>query len=81
MHWKKHSPTEITAVLDRVQEALSHGVRLGKAIRDAGVSSATYFRWRSQYGSLGAEQVELIKRLEQENARLRRAISEMEVAA
>lgn len=57
------------------------GAALSDAIAAVGVSEATYFRWRSQYGALSADQLQMIKRLERENARLRRAVAEYEYSA
>jgi hypothetical protein len=37
----------------------------------------TYYRWRKEYGGLKSDQVRRIKDLEQENARLRKAISDL----
>jgi putative transposase len=81
MKWKKHSPEEIVGKLARVRAAVEHGTPLADAISVAGISEATYFRWRAQYGNLNAEQLQVLKRLELENARLRRALEELEVGA
>ena len=37
----------------------------------------TYYRWRQEYGGLKADQVKRLKQLEQENSRLRRAVSDL----
>jgi hypothetical protein len=37
----------------------------------------TYHRWRNEYGGLKLDQVKRLKELEQENARLRRAVSDL----
>ena len=56
----------------------SHRVRISlDAIRQIGVSEVTYYRWRQEYGGLKTEQVERLKELETENARLRKAISDL----
>ena len=47
------------------------------AIRQIGVSEVTYYRWRQEYGGLKADQVKRLKELEQENSRLRRAVSDL----
>ena len=39
--------------------------------------SETYYRWRKQYGGMGTEQLKELKRLRQENERLRRAVSDL----
>ncbi len=41
-------------------------------------SEVTYYRWgRQEYGGLKADQVKRLKQLEQENSRLRRAVSDL----
>lgn len=77
MPWKKHSAEEIVGKLDRVRASIGCGTPLSQAITDVGVSEATYFRWRAQYGDLDSSQVSELKRLEVENARLRRAFREL----
>ena len=47
------------------------------AIREIGVVEQTYYRWRKLYGGMGRDQVKELKRLQKENERLRRAISDL----
>jgi putative transposase len=47
------------------------------AIRSIGVTEVTYYRWRNEYGGLKGDQVRRRKQLETENARLRRAVSDL----
>ena len=47
------------------------------AIRSIGVSEVTYYRWRQEYGGLKSGQVKRLKDLELENARLRKAVSDL----
>jgi hypothetical protein len=42
-----------------------------------GVTEQTYYRWRKEYGGLKTDQARRMKDLEKENARLRRAISDL----
>lgn len=81
MRWKKHSAEEITAKLAGIREAAGLGVSVSAAIKAAGISEATYFRWRAHFGNLDASQVSVIKRLKLENARLRSALDEFEQGA
>ena len=37
----------------------------------------TYYRWRSEYGGMKLDQVKRLKELEVENARLRKAVSDL----
>jgi putative transposase len=50
---------------------------MAEAIRQIGVSEVTYYRWRQEFGGLKTEQVKRLKDLETENARLRRAVSDL----
>jgi putative transposase len=47
------------------------------AIRQIGVSEVNYYRWRQEYGGLKLDQVKRLKELELENARLRKAVSDL----
>ena len=44
---------------------------------DSGVVKQTYYRWRKQYGGMGVDQLKELKRLQKENERLRRAVSDL----
>ena len=47
------------------------------AIREVRVTEQTYYRWRKQYGGMGADQLKELKRLQKENERLRKAVSDL----
>ena len=55
----------------------SRGQGVSDAIRQIGVTEVTYYRWRREFGGLKGDQVRRLKELEQENARLRRAVSDL----
>jgi transposase-like protein len=63
--------------LRQVDVLVSQGSGVAAAIRQIGVSEVTYYRWRQEFGGLKIEQVKRLKDLEVENARLRRAISDL----
>jgi transposase-like protein len=46
-------------------------------VRQIGVTEVTYYRWRQEYGGLKLDQVKRLKELELENARLRKAVSDL----
>ena len=74
---KRYTPEEIVAKLRQVDVMVSQGQNIADAIRQIGVSEVTYYRWRQEYGGLKADQVKRLKELEQENSRLRRAVSDL----
>ena len=47
------------------------------AIRQISVVEQAYYRWRKQYGGMGTAQLKKLKRLQKENERLRRAVSDL----
>ena len=76
---KKHTAEEIVAKLRQVELLLSQGKSTADAVRVIGVTEATYYRWRQEFGGLKSDQVRRLKELEAENARLRRAVSDLTV--
>ena len=52
-------------------------VEVADAVRAIGVTEVTYYRWRQEFGGLKTDQVKRMKELEAENARLRRAVSDL----
>jgi putative transposase len=74
---KRHKPEEIVAKLRQVEVLVSQGQRVADAVRSIGVTEVTYYRWRQEFGGLKSDQVRKLKDLEAENARLRRAISDL----
>jgi putative transposase len=74
---KRHTPDEVVAKLRQVDVLTAQGQAVADAIRAIGVSEVTYYRWRQEFGGLKADQVKRLKLLEQENARLRRAVSDL----
>ncbi len=41
------------------------------------ITEQTFYRWLKQYGGMGTDQLRELKRLQKENDRLRRAVSEL----
>ena len=71
------SRKRIVAKLRQVDVLASQGVPIADAVRSIGVTEVTYYRWRREYGGLKSDQVKRLKALETENARLRKAISDL----
>ena len=53
------------------------GASVGQVCRTLGIAEQTFYRWRREYGGLKVEQAKRLKALEQENTRLRRAVSDL----
>ena len=74
---KRHTAEEIVSKLRQVDVLTAQGRTVAEAIRQIGVTEVTYYRWRNEYGGLKSDQVKRLKELEIENARLRRAVSDL----
>ena len=74
---KRHSPEEIVAKLRQVDVLTAQGQPIAAAVKTIGVTEQSYYRWRNEYGGLKLDQVKRLKALEAENARLRRAVSDL----
>jgi putative transposase len=66
---KHHKPEEIVAKLRQVEVLVGQDKPVADAVRTIGVTEATYYRWRSEFGGLKLDQVKRLKVLEQENGR------------
>ena len=74
---KHHKPEEIVAKLRQVEVLVGQGMARIDAIREVSITEQTYCRWRRKYGGMGTEQLRELKRLQKENERLRRAVSDL----
>jgi hypothetical protein len=48
-----------------------------RAIREVRITEQTYYLWRKQYGGMCTDQLKKLKRLQNENQRLRNAVSDL----
>ena len=74
---KGHSPEQVLNKLRQVEVAVAGGKSVGQAVRAIGVTDHTYYRWRREYGGLNLDQARRLKKLEKENARLKRTIADL----
>jgi putative transposase len=47
--------------------------------REQGISEATYYKWKAKYGGLEVSEARRLKRLEEENAKLKRIVADLTV--
>ena len=74
---KHHKPDEIVTKLRQVEVLTGQGVARTDAIREVSITEQTYYRWRKKYGGMRTDQLRELKRLQKENDRLRRAVSDL----
>ena len=77
MSKKRFRPEEIITKLREADILISQGRSVAEAIKSLGVSDVTYYRWRQEYGGMSMSQAKRLKELEQENVRLRKAVSDL----
>ncbi len=77
MATKRHKPEEIVTKLRQVEVLVGQGMARADAIREVRITEQTYYRWRKKYGGMGADQLRELKRLQKENERLRKAVSDL----
>ena len=74
---KGFTPEQIINKLREAEIMLSQGVSLPVILKKIGVSDATYYRWRKEYGGMRVEQAKRLKELEQENSRLKKLVADL----
>ena len=77
MATKRHKPEENVTKLRQVEVLVGQGMARVDAIREVRITEQTYYRWRKQYGGMGTDQLRELKRLQKENERLRKPVSDL----
>jgi putative transposase len=73
MKRSKFSPTQIANILKEFDQ----GKDVAAISRDHGVSKATFYKWRQRYGGMEASELKKVKKLEEENAKLKRMYADL----
>ena len=73
----RHSPEQIMRKLREADAELANGSALPEFCKELGIAENTYYRWRSQYGGIKADEMKRLKDLEKENARLKALVAEL----
>ena len=74
---RTYQPEEIISKLRQINILQSQGTNIADAIRQIGVTSLTYYRWCKEYGGMQLDQLKRLTKLEKQNERLRRAVSDL----
>ena len=53
------------------------GLALTEVLREHGISSVTFYKWRSKYGGMDTSMISEMKGLEDENRRLKKMFAEL----
>jgi putative transposase len=77
MKTKKYSDSQIAAILKQGAD----GIPVPELCRTYGMSSASYYKWRSQYSGMEASHMKQLRELQSENARLKKLYAEAQLHA
>jgi putative transposase len=76
---RRHTPDQIVAKLKDADALLNVGQSLAQTLQKLEITESTYHRWRAQFGGMKAEEAKRLKKLEKENARLKKLIADAEL--
>ena len=77
MSRKRYKPEQIIQMLREAEVQLGKGLKSVQICRDLGISENTFYRWRKEYGGMQPNQARKLKRLEQENTRLKKLVADL----
>ena len=77
MKKSKYTDSQIMAILKQAQA----GTPIPELCREHGMSSATFYKWRSKYGGMDTSMIARLKELEDENRRLKKMYAEERIKA
>ena len=73
MKKSRFTETQIVSILKQADA----GIPVKDVCRQAGISTPTYYQWKSKYGGMEASDLKRVKELEAENARLKRRYADL----
>lgn len=77
MAQKRHTAEEIIGRLRHAEVELGQGKSIDVVCKGIGVTQATYYRWRKEYGGLRRDQAKELKALKKENAQLKKLVADL----
>ena len=77
MKQSRFTDSQIIAILKQVEA----GTPVPEVCREHGISSATFYKWRSKYTGMDASLMARMRELEAENARLKKMYAEERLKA
>jgi len=74
---KRHSPEQIVRKLRDADAMLNAGKDPAAVLQALEISESSYDHWRNQYGGMKAEEAVRLKKLEDENRRLKQLVADL----
>lgn len=70
---KHHTEEQIIGIIRQAEQ----GKPLPDLLREHGIASGTFYRWKSKYGGLEPSQLHRLKQLERENNELKKVVADL----
>ena len=77
MKRKCHRPEQIVKLLREAEAKLAQGQTVDQVCRQLGISDATYYNWRKQYGQMKLNQIKQLKAVQKENIQLKKLVADL----
>ena len=77
MKRKYHRPEQIVKLLRAAEAKLAAGLSVEEVSKQLGISDATYYNWRKQYGQMKLNQVKQLKAVQKENSQLKKLVADL----
>ena len=77
MKRKYHRPEQIVKLLREAEAKLAQGQTVDQVSRQLGISDATYYNWRKQYGQMKLSQIKELKAVQKENLQLKTLVADL----
>jgi putative transposase len=71
-----HTPEQIIKILEQAEKGEQ---TIAAICRTHGIAENTFYRWRKVYGGMSVNEIQRLKELEKENARLKRLLAERDL--
>jgi putative transposase len=63
-----------------VIQSQKEGKKVAEICREYGISEQTFYNWKSKYGGMSLSELQSVKELEVENARLKRIVADQQIS-
>jgi len=73
---RKHSPVQVVRKLREADRLLAEGNTVAQVAKTLEISEQTFSRWRNQYGGMKVDDAKELRRLRDENGRLKRMVAD-----
>jgi putative transposase len=77
MKRKYHTAEQIVNKLRQADAVIASGGTLEAVCKQLGISDATYYNWRRQYGQMKLDQVKQLRSLRKETAQLKKLVADL----